>query len=64
MDNERVICDKSLLVNIADAIRSITGSTQTYYPSELPSQVLLAQLSSLNVSYDNAGNVTLIINEG
>ena len=46
MENEKVICDKSLLVDIADAIRSITGSTQTYYPSELPSQVLLAQLSS------------------
>lgn len=58
-ENERVICDKADLIAIADAIRSITGSTQTYYPSELASHVTLAQFSSLNVSHDGAGNVTL-----
>ena len=61
MDEERVIVDKSDLVAIADSIRTITGSTKTYYPSELAAQVVLAQLSSLNVSYDDNGNVTLSI---
>lgn len=61
MDEERVIVDKSDLVAIADSIRNITGSTTTYYPSELAAQVVLAQLSSLEVSYDGVGNVTLSI---
>lgn len=61
MSNERVICDKADLTAIADVIRSITGSTQLYYPSELAGQIVLTQLSSLNVSHDNAGNVTLTI---
>ena len=61
MDEERVIVDKSDLVAIADSIRTITGSTATYYPSELAAQVVLAQLSSLEVSYDGVGNVTLSI---
>lgn len=61
MAEERVIMNKSDLVSIADAIREITGSTQKYYPSELASQIVLTQLSSLNVSHDNNGNVTLTI---
>ena len=61
MDEERVIVNKSDLVAIADSIRTITGSTTTYYPSELAAQVVLAQLSSLEVSYDGVGNVTLSI---
>ena len=61
MGEERVIVDKSNLVAIADSIRTITGSTATYYPSELAAEVVLAQLSSLNVSYDDAGTVTLSI---
>lgn len=44
MPNERVICNKADLVAIGDAIRTITGSTATYYVSELASQV--AQLST------------------
>ena len=63
MDEERVIMDKSDLVAIADSIRTITGSTETYYQSELAAQVVLAQLSSLNVSYDDNGNVTLSIKQ-
>ena len=59
MAEERVIMNKSDLVSIADAIREITGSTQKYCPSELASQIVLTQFSSLNVSYDNNGNVTL-----
>lgn len=58
-ENERVICNKADLVAIGDAIRTITGSTQTYYLFELASQVTLSQFSSLNVSHDGAGNVTL-----
>ena len=61
MDEERVIVNKSDLVAIADSIRTITGSTTTYYPSELAAEVVLAQLSSLEVSYDGVGNVTLSI---
>ena len=63
MGKERIIVDKSDLVAIADSIRTITGSIETYYPSELASQVVLAQLSSLNVSYDDNGNVTLSIEQ-
>ena len=59
MAEERVIINKSDLISIGNAIREITGSTQKYYPSELASQVVLTQLSSLNVSYDDNGNVTL-----
>ena len=61
MDEERVIVNKSDLVAIADSIRTITGSTTTYYPSELAAEVVLAQLSSLEASYDGVGNVTLSI---
>lgn len=43
-ENERVICNKAELVAVGDAIRTITGSTATYYVSELASQV--AQLST------------------
>lgn len=64
MINEKIICNKSDLAAIADAVRTITGSTQTYYPFELASHVVLTQLSALNVTYDNDGNVTLNINNG
>ena len=59
MVEEKVICNKSTLVDIANAIRTITGSTEKYYPAELASQVTLSRLSSLNVTYDDAGNITL-----
>ena len=36
---EKVICDKSDLVNIADAVRSKLGVTDTYYVSELSSAI-------------------------
>ena len=32
---DKVLCDKSDLVNIADAVRSKLGVTDTYYVSEL-----------------------------
>lgn len=63
-ENERVVCNKSDLVAIADAIRAITGSTTTYYVSELASHITLVQFHSLNVSHDGAGNVTLTIGGG
>ena len=61
MSEDKIIVDKSDLIAIANQIRAITGSTAIYYPSELAAQVALTQLSSLNVSYDNAGTVTLSI---
>lgn len=61
MAEERIIINKSDLISIGNAIREITGSTQKYYPSELASQIVLTQISSLNVSHDNNGNVTLTI---
>lgn len=36
---DKVICDKSDLVNIADAVRSKLGVTDTYYVSELSSAI-------------------------
>ena len=63
MAEEKVICNKSTLVDIANAIRAITGSTETYYPAEIASQVTLSQLSSLSATHDGAGNVTLTINK-
>ena len=36
---DKVLCDKSDLVNIADAVRSKLGITDTYYVSELSSAI-------------------------
>ena len=36
---DKVLCDKSDLVNIADAVRSKLGVTDTYYVSELSSAI-------------------------
>ena len=36
---DKVLCDKSDLVNIADAVRSKLGVTNTYYVSELNSAI-------------------------
>ena len=36
---DKVICDKSDLVNVADAVRSKLGVTNTYYVSELSSAI-------------------------
>ena len=36
---DKVICNKSDLVNIADAVRSKLGVTDTYYVSELSSAI-------------------------
>lgn len=36
---DKVLCDKSDLVNIADAVRSKLGVTNTYYVSELSSAI-------------------------
>ena len=35
MIEEKVICNKQTLVDIADAIREVTGYTEKYYPYEL-----------------------------
>lgn len=36
---DKVICNKSDLVNVADAVRSKLGVTNTYYVSELSSAI-------------------------
>ena len=36
---DKVLCDKSDLVNVADAVRSKLGVTNTYYVSELSSAI-------------------------
>ena len=36
---DKILCDKSDLVNIADAVRSKLGVTNTYYVSELSSAI-------------------------
>lgn len=64
MPGEKVICDKADLVNIANAIRTLTGSSSTYKPSELASQVTLIAPSSLDVSHDGEGNVTVSLKIG
>ena len=44
---DKVLCDKSDLVNIADAVRSKLGVTNTYYVSELSSAIQNIQTGSL-----------------
>lgn len=58
---EKIICNKSTLVNIANEIRKITGSTETFYPANLASQIILSQLSSIDATYDLEGNVTFVL---
>ena len=36
---DKVLCDKSDLINVADAVRSKLGVTDTYYVSELSSAI-------------------------
>ena len=36
---DKVLCDKTDLVNVADAVRSKLGVTNTYYVSELSSAI-------------------------
>ena len=43
---DKVLCDKSDLVNIADAVRSKLGVTDTYYVSELSSAIQSIQTGS------------------
>lgn len=43
---DKVICNKSDLVNIADAVRSKLGVTDTYYVSELSSAIQNIQTGS------------------
>lgn len=39
MAQEYLICDKQELIAIADAVRTKTGSTDTYTVSELPDAI-------------------------
>ena len=47
---DKVLCDKSDLVNIADAVRSKLGVTDTYYVSELSSAIQNIQTSGITPS--------------
>ena len=44
---DKVLCDKSDLVNVADAVRSKLGVTDTYYVSELSSAIQNIQTGGL-----------------
>ena len=44
---DKVLCDKSDLVNIADAVRSKLGVTNTYYVSELSSAIQSIQTGGI-----------------
>ena len=67
---DKVICDKSDLVNIADAVRSKLGVTDTYYVSELSSAIQSIQtggapsLQSKSVTYTANGTNTITSDEG
>ena len=47
---DKVLCDKSDLVNIADAVRSKLGVTDTYYVSELSSAIQNIQTGGITPS--------------
>ncbi len=47
---DKVLCDKSDLVNIADAVRSKLGVTDTYYVSELGSAIQNIQTGGITPS--------------
>ena len=47
---DKVLCDKSDLVNIADAVRSKLGVTNTYYVSELSSAIQNIQTGGITPS--------------
>ena len=67
---DKVLCDKSDLVNIADAVRSKLGVTDTYYVSELSSAIQSIQtgsapsLQSKSVTYTANGTNTITPDEG
>ena len=44
---DKVLCDKSDLVNVADAVRSKLGVTNTYYVSELSSAIQSIQTGGI-----------------
>ena len=47
---DKVICNKSDLVNVADAVRSKLGVTDTYYVSELSSAIQNIQTGGITPS--------------
>ena len=61
---DKVLCDKSDLVNIADAVRSKLGVTDTYYVSELSSAIQNIQTGGGNDSQtgvvDTSASYTMI----
>ena len=71
---DKVLCDKSDLVNIADAVRSKLGVTDTYYVSELSSAIQNIQtggggssspnLQSKSVTYTSNGTATITPDAG
>ena len=69
---DKVLCDKSDLVNIADAVRSKLGVTDTYYVSELSSAIQNIQtggssapsLQSKSVTYTENGTATVTPDAG
>lgn len=59
---DKVLCDKSDLVNIANAVRSKLGVTNTYYVSELSSAIQNIQTGSSSKTgvVDTSASYTII----
>ena len=59
---DKVLCDKSDLVNIANAVRSKLGVTNTYYVSELSSAIQNIQTGSSSQTgvVDTSASYTII----
>ena len=61
---DKVLCDESDLVNVADAVRSKLGVTDTYYVSELSSAIQNIQTGGVNQTgvVDTSASYTMISN--
>ena len=58
---DKVLCDKSDLVNVADAVRSKLGVTNTYYVSELSSAIQNIQTGGSQTGVvDTSASYTMI----
>ena len=55
----KVILEEQALVDIADAIRAINGSSEKYNPYDLSEKISQLPLSGLTCTHDGNGNVVL-----
>lgn len=55
----KVILEEQALIDIADAIRAINGSSEKYNPYNLAERISQLPLSGFTCSHDGNGNVVL-----